>query len=334
MVMFAPSTIDPLLILFLGLVLEGLTGELRAIFRYIPHPISVVGVAVDGLERRLNRASRSENTRVARGALVVAILIVIAAACAIGILALIRGLSWGWLIELVLVAIFVAQRSTYRRAISVGRGLERGGLSGGRAAARDAMNRDLAAVDEHGLMRITIEVLFRNFADRVVAPVFWYALAGLPGLFISRTVETLDRRVGHLDARYAAFGRVAARFDTVLNFLPARLAGLMIAVAAAFAPMTSPVAALRIMVRDAVKHRSVNAGWPEAAAAGALGLALAGPANAEADLQTGGDAWIGDGRVRATIVDLRRALVLFVVACLINALIVGAAALARAAFES
>jgi adenosylcobinamide-phosphate synthase len=143
--------------------------------------------------------------------------------------------------------------------------------------------------------------------------VFWTVIFGLPGLFIYKTANTLDSMIGYLSPRHRSFGWAAARLDDVLNVIPARISGFLIAAAAALAPQAQARASIRTMLRDASRHRSPNAGWPEAAIAGALGLALAGPRRyAEGVVD---DPWIGEGRARATPVDMLRALLIYVVAC-------------------
>jgi adenosylcobinamide-phosphate synthase len=178
------------------------------------------------------------------------------------------------------------------------------------------------SLDEHGIARAGIESLVENFNDGVVAPVFWTLVFGLPGLFVYKTANTLDSMIGYLSQRHRSFGWAAARLDDVLNLIPARISGLLIAAAAAIAPQAQARASLRIMLRDAGKHRSPNAGWPEAAIAGALGLALAGPRRYAEHVVD--DPWIGEGRARATPVDMHRALLIYVIACALH----GAAILA------
>src|SRR5262249_26548740 len=146
----------------------------------------------------------------------------------------------------------------------------------GRQAVSQIVGRDARSLDEAGVCRAAIESCAENFSDGVVAPAFYFALFGLPGLLAYKAVNTADSMIGHRNTRYAAFGWAAARLDDVLNFVPARLSGLLIALAAV-ASDGSPRNALRVMVRDAHLHRSLNSGWPESAMAGALGLALGGP---------------------------------------------------------
>jgi adenosylcobinamide-phosphate synthase len=189
-------------------------------------------------------------------------------------------------------------------------------LPGGREAVRHIVGRDPLSLDAHGVARAAIESLAENFSDGVVAPVFWYLLLGLPGLFAYKMANTLDSMIGHRTPHYRAFGWAAARLDDVLNTVPAPLSGVLLAVAAVFATNGRPGHALAIMLRDGRKHRSPNAGWPESAMAGALGLALAGPRRYAEGLVA--DPWLGDGRARAGVADIRRGLQLYRLACLLE----------------
>jgi adenosylcobinamide-phosphate synthase len=321
------SPIDPLIILFLGLALDAVVGDMRWLFRYVPHPVVMVGSLIAALERRLNRDTRSEETRITRGAIVVGFVVLLAFAVGLGVLWFTRQMRGGWLIELFLVTVLIAQRSLYDHVKHVADGLDREGVQGGREAVRHIVGRDPQALDEHGVARAAVESLFENFADGVVAPAFWYVIAGLPGLMAAKAANTLDSMIGHRSPRYLAFGRAAARLDTAMNYVPARLSGVIIALAAAFAPTAAPWSAFRVMFRDARSHRSVNAGWPEGAAAGALGLALAGPRRYGTEMVN--DPWIGHGRARVEPDDIRRALFLFVVACLIHGMLIGSLAVAK-----
>ena len=323
------SRMDPIVILLLGLMIDAVVGDMRPLFRVMPHPVVMVGGLVDFLEARLNRAERGQETRFLRGALTVVAVGVLAVLAAWGVLLVTRGIPGGWLIELFLVVALVAQRSLYDHVAAVAKALDEGGVPAGRIAVSHIVGRDPRALDEHCVGRAAVESLFENFADGVVAPAFWYIIAGMPGLFLCKAVNTLDSMIGHRNERYAAFGAIAARLDTAMNFLPARLAAIIIAVAAAFAPHGKPLEALRTVLRDARRHKSLNAGWPEAAAAGALGLALAGPRRYEGIMVD--DPWVGEGRARVNSDDIRRALFLFFLACLIHLGLVGGLVLARQA---
>lgn len=322
------APIDPLLILLAGLALDAVVGDMRPLFRIIPHPVVAAGKLVSFLERRLNRETRGSDVRRMRGLIVVIAVVGLAALCGWIVLIVTRHWRWGWAAEVFLVATLVAQRSLYDHVFAVCRGLETGGVSAGREAVSHIVGRDPNSLDQHGVARAGIESLFENFADGVVAPAFWYVLLGLPGVMAYKAINTLDSMIGHRSPRYLDFGAAAARLDTIANFLPARIAGGIIALASTVVPKGNPAASFRIMLRDARKHRSANAGWPEGAAAGALGLALAGPRRYGAE--TVNDAWIGDGRARVTTADMRGALYLFVSACLVHAALIAVLALTLA----
>jgi adenosylcobinamide-phosphate synthase len=319
------AAIDPFFALLAGLALDAVVGDMRPVFRWVPHPVVAIGGLIAALERRLNRETRGRPALRVRGALMVLAVVGLAALCGWVLMVLARHARFGWAIEIVAIGVLVAQRSLYDHVFAVCRALESGGVAAGRGEVSKIVGRDPNSLDEYAVARAGIESLFENFSDGVVAPALWYLLLGLPGLFAYKAINTLDSMIGHRRSRYIDFGAFAARLDTTVNFVPARLAGPIIAIASVVVPQGSPAAALKIMLRDARKHRSFNAGWPEGAAAGALGLALAGPRRYGADLVS--DPWIGDGRARATPTDMRRALYLFVAACLVHAALVVAAAL-------
>jgi adenosylcobinamide-phosphate synthase len=308
---------DLLLLLLFGLAIDALFGDLPAVFAYVPHPVVLAGHAIGFFDRKLNRASRSDRSRRERGIVTVIALVGTAAAIGVGIEWLCRGTVLGAIVEALVIGILLAQRGLYEHVAVVALALEHGGLTAGREAVRHIVGRDPLRLDEHGVARAAIESLAENFSDGVVAPVFWYLLFGLPGLLAYKMANTLDSMIGHRTLRYRAFGWASARFDDVLNFLPARLSGTLLAIAAMFVGDGTAGRALATMLRDAKKHRSPNAGWPEAAMAGALGLALAGPRDyAEERVE---DAWIGGGTPMARPADIARALRLYAVACLLLA---------------
>jgi adenosylcobinamide-phosphate synthase len=202
--------------------------------------------------------------------------------------------------------------------------LETDGLAGGRAAVSRIVGRNPERLDEAGVVRAAIESLAENFSDGVVAPAFWGALLGLPGMAAYKAVNTADSMIGHRTPRHQAFGWASARFDDVVNLPASRLAALFILMAARLTGADWR-AGLRAVRRDSGHHRSPNAGWPEAAMAGALGLRLAGPRVYGATLVQ--DGWMGDGRAEATVADLRRALAMFRMACGVQMAMVAALAL-------
>jgi adenosylcobinamide-phosphate synthase len=315
---------DTLLLLGLALLIDWAVGDMRFLFAIVPHPVRLMGALTSALERRLNRERRSDATRRRRGAFVVLFLVALAGAAGYVIADFVREFAYGWVIELFFVVVLLAQRSLFDHVYAVGVALRDEGLDAAKTAVRHIVGRDLDHLDEHGVARAAIESCAENFSDGVMAPVFWYALLGLPGLFVYKTVNTLDSMIGHRSKRYRAFGMAAARLDDVLSFIPARLSALVIALAAVFTPTANPFRAIATVFKDAGKHSSFNAGWPEAAMAGALGLALAGPRRYGEVLAN--DPWIGSGRARATEQDIRRSLFLYVVACAVTLAIVAAIA--------
>jgi adenosylcobinamide-phosphate synthase len=314
---------NSLLLLAAGLALDAWLGDIPALFSHVPHPVVLAGRAIALFDRKLNREIRSEAARRIRGIVTVAALVGSAGALGLAIRLMSRGSVIGAAVEIVLIAVLVAQRSLYEHVADVAYALNRGGLAAGREAVRHIVGRDPQSLDAHGVARAAIESLAENFSDGVVAPVFWYLLLGLPGLFAYKMANTLDSMIGHKTKRYRSFGWAAARFDDVVNWVPARISGVLIAAAALFAAQSRPGRAVAIMLRDAGKHRSLNAGWPEGAMAGALGLALAGPRHYPEGVVR--DPWVGEGTARAATADIARALTLYKLACLIEGgLVLGA----------
>src|SRR5215472_17421773 len=286
-----------------------------AIFQRVPHPVVLAGRAIAFFDRKLNREIRSETSRRDCGVVTVVLLVGAAAATGFAIEWICREDPMGAVVECVLIGTLIAQRSLYHHVATVAKALDGGGLAAGRAAVRHIVGRDPTSLDTHGVARAAIESLAENFSDGVVAPAFWYLVLGLPGLFAYKMANTLDSMIGHRTPHYRAFGWAAARLDDGLNLVPAPLSGLLIAAAAAFDRETRAGRALLIMLRDGRKHRSPNAGWPEGAMAGALGLMLAGPRHYAGEVVT--DPFLGDGTPIATVTDISRALRLYFRACLI-----------------
>jgi adenosylcobinamide-phosphate synthase len=311
-----PAVAEPLLLVIAGLALDAVFGDMPAVFRFVPHPVVLAGRAIAFFDRKLNRETRSETSRRERGIITVIILVGGAALLGLAVEWICRGSLLGAAVEALSIAVLVAQRSLFNHVAAVAIALQRGGLAAGRDAVRHIVGRDPTSLDTHGVARAAIESLAENFSDGVVAPVFWYLLLGLPGLFAYKMVNTLDSMIGHRTPRYRAFGWAAARLDDVVNAVPAPISGVLLVAAATFAKKGRPGHALAIMLRDGRKHHSPNAGWPESAMAGALGLALAGPRSYPEGLVA--DPWLGDGSARAGTADIVRALELYRLACLIE----------------
>jgi len=269
------------------------------------------GALIGALDRRLNRGSHR------RIAGVVAVLI-LAGSAILPSDALSRLLPWPVLA--MLASTLLAQRSLYSFVAAVATALETGGLPAGRAAVAHIVGRDSSSLDTAGVVRAAIESLAENFSDGVTAPAFWCGVAGLPGIALYKAINTADSMIGHRTPRHEAFGWAAARLDDAINLPASRLSALWLALASGH-----PATALRAVWRDARRHRSPNAGWPEAAMAGGLGLRLAGPRVYGGVLVA--DSWMGSGRADATVADLRRALRVYRRACAIQVIIVVALAL-------
>jgi adenosylcobinamide-phosphate synthase len=294
---------------FLALPIEAIVGYPDWLFRAIGHPATWMGRLIGLLDRVLNRASLSEGQRRAAGIMAVVIVIVVVAGVALLLEHALRAVPFGLIITAILASTLIAQRSLFSHVLRVALALERDGIAGGRKAVSHIVGRDTEALDEAGVARAAIESLAENFSDGVVAPAFWLAVAGLPGGAAYKAINTADSMIGHRTPRHAAFGWAAARLDDLVNLPASRLSALLIVAAAAVSPGASARDAWSAVIRDATRHRSPNAGYPEAAMAGALGLALAGPriyGGVELD-----DAIMGQGRREAKAADIRAALRLY-----------------------
>jgi adenosylcobinamide-phosphate synthase len=269
---------------------DAVLGWPGGLFSRIGHPVTWLGRAIDALDSRWNRTEDAVWQRRAAGV-----------AAALIVIALSSGLAWavqaampeGWS-GLVLLGIlawpFVALRSLLDHVAAVARPLQSGDLAAARTAVSMIVGRDPANLEEAGIARAAIESLSENASDGIVAPLFWGLLFGLPGIVGYKAVNTLDSMIGHRTERHEMFGWAAARIDDVANFVPARLTGLLFALVSA-----RPMGAISCMVKDARRHRSPNAGWPEAAMAGGLGVRLCGPRFYHGELAD--ERWL-NGRAR------------------------------------
>jgi adenosylcobinamide-phosphate synthase len=314
---------DTLSLVLIALAVDAAMGYPKALFARIGHPVTWIGAAIDACDRRLNRSDRPFGARRRRGVAALAFVLALvgtaafltgeSARCAFGAISV--GLVG------IVASSLIAQRSLHEHVGQVADRLELG-LAEGRAAVSRIVGRDPQSLDEAGVARAAIESLAENFSDGVVAPAFYTAIAGLPGGLLYKAVNTADSMVGHRSPRHEAYGWAAARLDDLVNLPASRLSALFIVAAAALTPGADPRGAVRAVGRDARRHRSPNAGWPEAAMAGALGLRLAGPR------VYGGvpveDHWMGDGRAEAGAADIRRALRVYRAACAVQAALVAA----------
>jgi adenosylcobinamide-phosphate synthase len=304
---------DAALLLFLALLLDALVGDPDAVWRRVPHPVMIFGKVIEIADQDFNTRDLSDRQRKTYGTVFLVSLV----ACSLlvgGLLEVIlRGIPHGQIGIVVIAAIFLAQRSLYDHVAAVRTGLSNEGLNGGRKAVSMIVGRDPQSLDEAGVSRAAIESCAENYADGVVAPAFWFLVLGLPGLLAYKAVNTADSMIGHKNERHRDFGWASARFDDLVNLPASRIAGMTIVLAAPFLG-TRPGAVLRIMLRDAGRHRSPNAGWPEAAMAASLGLALAGPRRYPG--YTVDDPFMNEeGRREATAADIGRALRMLVASC-------------------
>ena len=249
-------------ILLIALLLDALVGEPEQIWSRIPHPAVAMGRLISWTDDRFNRGERRKELGLAS----------LAAGCVLmaAIGSVVAAVPDFGLLELLVTAALLSHRSLVDHVQSVAKGLQNG-VPEGRSAVANIVGRDTSELNESGVARAAIESAAENFSDGVVAPAFWFVLLGLPGLLVYKFVNTADSMIGYRNEKYRDFGWATARFDDLLNAIPARISGLLIA-ASQFS-----VDAVKVMWRDARKHRSPNAGWPEAAMAAVLGVTLSGP---------------------------------------------------------
>jgi adenosylcobinamide-phosphate synthase len=286
------------------LVLEAGIGYPDRLHRIIPHPVTWAGRGIAALEQRWNRPEWSAAQRRLLG---VVTLVLVA-----GVAALIGFLIDHWAAQniwLALVTVLIgttglAQRSLYVHVAAVGKALRVGDLAGARIAVSHIVGRDVDALDAQGVAAAALESLAESFCDGVVAPAFWFLIGGLGGLFAYKVINTADSLIGHREPRWAAFGWASARTDDLFNLIPARLAGGLLAVAGR--------GGWRVMIRDAPKHDSLNAGWPEAAMAGALKIRLGGSVAYDGAMHQ--RPRFGDGK-KPTAADLGRGLRVYLGGC-------------------
>lgn len=324
--MFTSGTLS---ILLIALVLDRLIGDPDAIWSRVPHPVVGFGKLVGIFDHAFNGEDSTDTNRASLGVLAIVLLTGFAAVLGIW---LDRLLGWagvaGYVLEIVIVAMMLAQKSLVDHVRAVRIGLSEGGLEGGRQAVSRIVGRDPETLDETGVARAAIESLAENASDGVVAPAFWYAVLGLPGLFAYKIINTADSMIGHRSERYRAFGKASAILDDIVNWIPARLTGFLIAFAdGSLRGVRRARRTVSVMFRDAGMHRSPNAGWPETAMAAATGLALGGPRSYGGE--TVDDPWLNvAGRHFIGERDIETAVVVFWRTMSVLAVLVAALALA------
>ncbi|MBB3452859.1 adenosylcobinamide-phosphate synthase [Rhizobium sp. BK313] len=309
-------TDEHLLILILALLLDRIIGDPDWLWQRVPHPVVLFGRAISFFDRHFNAKELPGLTRRRNGVMSIVALLFGAVIAGWAVHGLLAFFGWlGILVEAGLVAIFLAQKSLADHVGEVSKALRSEGLDGGRRAVSRIVGRDPETLDEPGVCRAAIESLAENFSDGVVAPALWYAVFGLPGLFVYKMLNTADSMIGHKSETYIDFGWAAARLDDIANWPAARLSILLIAAGALAKKGISALGnTIRVAVRDGGLHRSPNSGRPEAAMAGALDIQLAGPRVYGGQVVR--EPMInGSGRDIATVSDVEAGISIFYSAC-------------------
>ena len=288
------------------------------LYRRVGHPVGLFARCIEWFERKYNRAPLGFARRRALGiCAMLAMSVPLALLCGLIEQALAAAFgTWHWIGLSLLAWPALAQRSLFEHVEAVRRALANNDVSAAQIAVGRIVGRDTELLDTQGVVRAAIESLSESFCDAVVAPLFWFALAGLPGIWCYKLINTADSMIGHKEDRWRAFGWAAARTDDVANWLPARLSAVFICLAGG--------GGWSILRRDASKHASPNSGWPEAAMAGALRIRLAGPACYDGLSYV--KPWIGEDSRELSSDDIASALVIYRRACVLAALIIGGTA--------
>jgi adenosylcobinamide-phosphate synthase len=297
-------------LLLIILIVEAAVGYPQAVFRVVRHPVVWVGSLITVLERRWNQGT-ARRRRLA-GCVLLVVLTAVAAGTGWAVTFASEGSVVGVIALILVSTALFAQRSLHDHVAAVLRPLVSADLQGAREAVSRIVGRDTAALDAEGIATAAIESLSESLCDGIVAPAFWFLIAGLPGLCACKAINTADSLIGHRDERFRAFGWAAARADDLVNLIPARLAGLFICAAG--------LGGVRVMLSDAPAHASPNGGWPEAAMAGVLSRQLGGSVTYDGELSQ--RALLGSGP-RPDVASLRSALKVYWRACAILWLVVG-----------
>ena len=301
---------------FLALFIEALVGYSDALVARIGHPVTWIGALISRAEQVWNEGHLSPARARLRGILALAtvLLVVVSIVLLIDVaIDLTLPLVAALILKAALASTLLAGRSLDEHVSDVAVALEERGLAAGRQAVSRIVGRDPASLDEAGVARAAIESLAENFSDGVVAPVFWLIVGGLPGCAAYKAANTADSMIGHKSERFFAFGWAAARFDDLINLPASRLTAIWIALAARVTQGADWRSAVHSALSDAPRHRSPNAGWPEAAMAGALTIRLSGQRMYQGlPVQ---EPWVGEGSSDLTARHIRAALKLYRVAC-------------------
>lgn len=303
------------LVLLVAMALDWLIGDPPWLWSRVPHPVVLIGKLIERLETRLNQEKDPQRTRRLKGLGTIGLVIAVSGAIGLVLSTIANVLPFGIVLEIMLVTVLLAARSLDRHVEKVAKALETQGTDAAREAVSHIVGRDTRSLDDPAISRAAIESSAENFADGVIAPILWYLVAGLPGLLIYKTINTADSMIGYRNERYGDFGFWSAKIDDAANWIPARWSGLLIVLIASIVSHDSRHG-LNTMRRDASRHVSPNAGWPEAAMAGALHIALGGPRTYEGKegdgvwLNEEGEKDIGAKEIRSAMSITRAALTL------------------------
>ncbi len=291
-----------------AMVIEYFVGYPQSLQRAIGHPVEWIGKLIAYLDEGLNDPDSEAGDQRNHG-----IFAVVAFCIAVGVPTflvekILLSFHYGWIVNILLATAFIAQKSLRDHVTAVARTLPQSILSA-RAEVAKIVGRDPTTLDESGIAKAALESLAENTADGITAPVLWFAVAGLPGIVIYKAINTADSMIGHKSEKYLHFGWAAAKLDDLVNLPASRLTGLMFAAAALFKSKTRAQSALNAMWRDAGKHQSPNAGWPEAAMAGALDLKFGGPRQYDGEMVQ--LPYMGDGRAQMNALDIDKGLELY-----------------------
>ena len=291
-----------------ALVIEYFVGYPQGLQRAIGHPVEWIGKLIAYLDEGLNDPDSEDGDQRNQGIFVIIALCVAVGVPAYAIEKLLLSFHYGWVINILLATAFIAQKSLRDHVTAVARTLPQSIIEARKEVAK-IVGRDPSKLDESGVAKAALESLAENTADGITAPIFWFAIAGLPGIVIYKAINTADSMIGHKSEKYLHFGWAAAKLDDLVNLPASRLTGLMFAAAAWIKSKARAQAALNAMWRDASKHQSPNAGWPEAAMAGALDLKFGGPR--QYDIEMVELPYMGDGRGQMNANDIDKGLELY-----------------------
>jgi adenosylcobinamide-phosphate synthase len=277
--------------ILLALILDAFLGEPVWIWSKVPHPAVLMGKVIKWGEIKYNNGIN----RKSKGILFIIFFVIFLAILGY----LIEKLPFSAIWKILIVAMLLSHKSLTEHVTAVSLGLQKN-ISQGRTAIAMIVGRDTADLEETDIARSAIESAAENFSDGIIAPLFWFLVGGLPGILIYKFVNTSDSMIGYKNIQYNQFGWAAARLDDLLNWIPARLSGLLICI------VYQNHSALNVMWRDAKLHRSPNAGWPESAMAGVLGVSISGPRSYEGVIQNY-PLVNPDGKKKLTAVDIDNA---------------------------